>query len=215
MNHAGEGVIKFHLTHVDIPTLPGEETVELRGWFPIFRQTGLLGQEPGRYEGYAWGNLSLRSKPGFIITCTQTSARQRLGPEHFSLVTGFNTKTNSLQSKGPCKPSSEAMSHGAIYQALPQVAAVFHVHSPDIWRQAEKLGLAVTDPAVEYGTPEMAACIETLLQRQDFSGELLFSMGGHEDGIIACADSPDRAATLLLRTLARAYQLAMNPALRS
>ena len=215
MNHAGEGVIKFHLAHADIAALPREETEALRGWFPIFRQIGLLGQEPGRYEGCAWGNLSLRSKAGFVITCTQSSAQQQLGPEHFALVTGFDAKTNSLQSKGPCRPSSEAMSHGVVYQTLPQVAAVFHVHSQDIWRQAETLGLAVTDPAVEYGTPEMAGCIETLLQNQDFSGELLFSMGGHEDGIIACADSADRAAALLLRTLARAYRLSMNPALRS
>ncbi|WP_456415937.1 class II aldolase/adducin family protein [Thiolapillus sp.] len=215
MNHAGEGVIKFQLDHSHAPALPGEETAELRGWFPILRQTGLLGQEPGRYQGYAWGNLSLRSKGGFIITCTQTSALPQLGPEHFSLVTEFNIETNSLHSTGPCRPSSEAMSHGAVYRALPPVATVFHVHSPIIWRQAEKLGLPITDPSVEYGTPEMAACIQTLLQNREYRGELLFSMGGHEDGVIACADSADRAAGLLLRTLASAHQLSMNPALRS
>ncbi|HID44613.1 MAG TPA: class II aldolase/adducin family protein [Chromatiaceae bacterium] len=212
MNHAGEGVIKFHLEHTQTPALPVEETAGLRAWFPILRQTDLVGQHPERYEGYAYGNISRRHGDGFIISCTQTSGKTTLLPDDFSLVTTFDAKANRLHSEGPCSPSSEAMTHGAVYQALPAAGAVFHVHSSLIWRQSKSLGLPETDPDVEYGTPEMAECVAELLETRTFSDSLVFSMGGHEDGVVACAYTPEKAGLVLIKTLASAYQLSKNPA---
>lgn len=213
MNHGEEGVIKFNLAHADAPALPVEETAQLRAWFPILHQTGLLGQEAKRYDGYAWGNISMRTKAGFIITCTQTSGKELLGAEDFTLVTHFDIGDNALQSRGPCQPSSEAMTHGMVYESLATVGAVFHAHSPAIWQQANQLGLAVTDPKVEYGTPEMAKAVALLLEKQRFSEDIVFCMGGHEDGVVACADTPQHAGMLLINTLVSAYQLSMKPAL--
>ena len=201
MNHSAEGVIRFDLTHTKTPALPVEDTATLRAWFTILRQLELLGQDPGRYLGYAYGNISTRTQGGFVISCTQTSGKTALQQEDFALVTGFDTRSNRLVSEGPCPPSSEAMTHGAVYQALPRTGAVFHVHSPIIWRQARALDLPETDPSIEYGTPEMAEAVMTLLQDNPAR---VFSMGGHEDGIVAWGGNAAEAGCRLLDTLAQA-----------
>ncbi|WP_456447295.1 class II aldolase/adducin family protein [Thiolapillus sp.] len=201
MNQPSEGVIKFHLAHEHGPALPGEMTAELRAWFTILRKLELLGQDPDRYLGYAYGNLSVRTKSGFIITCTQTSGKIELDMEDFTRVRDFDTHSNRLVSEGPCPPSSEAMTHGAVYQALSRARAVFHVHSPQIWRKAKALGLPETDAAIEYGTPEMAEAVITLL-RNNPAG--VFSMGGHEDGIVAWGKDAAEVGCRLLESLAQA-----------
>jgi len=200
MNQQTEGVIRFRLDHREAPAPSAEETADLRGWFRVLRLLDLLGRDPRRYLGYAYGNISRRRGDRFIISCTQTSGREKLEADNFSRVTDFDMTTNRLQSEGPCPPSSEAMTHGAVYQALPQAGAVFHVHSPDMWHKAKELGLPETDAAIEYGTPEMAAAVMTLLRDNPAQ---VFSMGGHEDGIVAWGESPGEAGAALLQVFAR------------
>ncbi|WP_457664738.1 class II aldolase/adducin family protein [Thiolapillus sp.] len=207
MNPSAEGVIKFHLEHTRAPALPLEDTAELRAWFVVLRQLNLLGQNPDRYLGFAYGNISQRYGDGFVISGTQTSGRERLDAEHFSRVTGFDIHSNRLQSRGPCPPSSEAMTHGAVYQALSEAGAVFHVHSPDIWRHAKALGLPETDAAIEYGTPEMAEAVITLLRNRPAP---VFSMGGHEDGIVAWGRSPRDAGIALMTVYINAMKTVMQ-----
>ncbi len=204
MNQGVEGVIKFNLQHQDAPAPAVEETAGLRAWFRILRQTGLVGQTPDRYLGYAYGNISQRSAQGFVISCTQTSGKTQLDATDFSRVTDFDPATNRLSSQGPCPPSSEALTHGAVYAVRAEAGAVFHVHSPEIWHQAQKLGLPITDPAIEYGTPELAATVNALLQSRQ--APRIFSMGGHEDGIVAWGETAEEAGLLLVKYLARACQ---------
>ncbi len=201
MNPPSEGVIKFHLAHEHGPALPGEMTAELRAWFIILRKLALLGQDPERYLGYAYGNLSVRTSGGFIVTGTQTSSKKELDLEDFARVRDFDTHSNRLASEGPCPPSSEAMTHGAVYQALPRAGAVFHVHSPQIWRKAKTLGLPETDATIEYGTPQMAEAVIALLRNDPAP---VFSMGGHEDGIVAWGENAVEAGCRLLERLAQA-----------
>jgi ribulose-5-phosphate 4-epimerase/fuculose-1-phosphate aldolase len=201
MNQPQEGVIKFNPDHRDMPALPATATAALRAWFPILHQTGLLGQDKERYQGYAWGNISLRHPLGFIISCTQTSGKPALSESDFALVKNFDITANSLTSQGPGSPSSEALTHAAVYQSRPETGAVFHAHAPDIWQQAEKLGLAMTDSRIEYGTPEMAIAIGELARYSTGNG--VFCMGGHEDGIIAFADNAETAGLLLIKMLVR------------
>jgi len=208
MNHSAEGVIRFDLTHTKTPALPVEDTAGLRAWFSILRRLELLGQDPGRYLGYAYGNISTRTEGGFVISCTQTSGKTTLQREDFALVTDFDTHSNLLVSEGPCPPSSEAMTHGAVYQAIPQAGAVFHIHSPVIWQQAKALGLPETDPAIEYGTPEMAEAVSALLKGN--TPDRVFSMGGHEDGIIAWGASPQEAGFSLISVYAAALKAALR-----
>ena len=77
---------------------------------------------------------------------------------------------------------------------------MFHVHSPDIWRNRVTLGLPQTGPEVPYGTPEMAREVKRLYQQGVFQDIQVLAMAGHEDGIISfgsVADETGEAITNL------------------
>ena len=143
----------------------------------------------------------------FLITGTQTGELERLTAEHFSLVTAFDLDRNSVRSTGLVKPSSEAMTHAALYDLDAGIDFVYHAHAPQIWRNAAALGLPSTDPAAAYGTPEMARSI-----RETGAAHLecvrrpsgLIVMGGHEDGVISFGSTADEAGQALLAFAANA-----------
>lgn len=77
----------------------------------------------GLFSGTS-GNLSCRVAVGMLIT--PTSARyETMGWEDIVLM-GLN---GTVHGRGG-KPSSEWRMHAAIYEAYPQVSAIFHTHSP-------------------------------------------------------------------------------------
>ena len=200
-----DGVIRYQLEFTQSPEPSSATTANLRAWFRICRQTGLVGQDPGLYDGVAYGNLSQRTNgERFLITGTQTSGLSVLQSRHFCWVIESVPAENRLVASGPCQPSSEAMTHGMIYQMLPQVNAVFHAHSPVIWRHAARLGLPVTAQDAEYGTPEMTEEVERLVSQPAMSQSGVFSMGGHQDGIVAYGENPQQAGILMISTLAAA-----------
>jgi len=215
---AGEGVIKFKLRHstARLSDEAGALARRLVGWRRIFRRVGLIGREAGRYEGAGFGNLSLRlgegfAPPGrrsFVVTGTQTSGLDSVGSEHFALVESYDYRENSVRSVGPTEPSSEAMTHGALYDLDTMIRAVFHVHSPHIWNLGRELGLPTTDPDAEYGTPEMAAEVSRHFRLGDLRRCGLLVMGGHLDGIMVFGGSTDEAGGHALSGLARSYELA-------
>jgi hypothetical protein len=194
-----EGVIQYQLQHRTGELPEQADYSGLFDWFRRCRQRNLLGQDPHRYAGYAYGNISVRSTEGFVISGTQTGGKSSLEKKDLAWVRVFDSQANCLTSQGPAKPSSEAMSHGEVYQAASRINAVIHVHSPEIWRNAPVLGLPVTDPAAGYGTPAMAAEVRRILHAAPTAGVL--AMGGHEDGIIAYAATMDAAGQLLLDAL--------------
>ena len=200
-----EGVIKFQLDFEQggAPDYPQIENIEQ--WRQRLMQLGLIGQDDERYEGLGFGNISHRVRhPGashaFVITGTQTGHLQQMDAEHYALVTDCDPPRNWLQALGPVKPSSEAMTHAVIYQKIPQAEAVAHVHSPDLWQHAQQLGLVVSSPTVEYGTPQMATEIERIIDAGLPRGHTI-SMGGHEDGIITWGESLDAASNEILMLL--------------
>ena len=81
-----EGVIKFDLEFTPAPpvSVPGLE--ELNAWRHILRQLGLIGQDPARYGGCGFGNVSRRLPPydapqnqrAFIVSGSQTGHLQEL-----------------------------------------------------------------------------------------------------------------------------------------
>lgn len=212
-----EGVIKYQLHHEDAHALGPLLLTRLIHWFHRCHAAGLIGQDPDRYDGYAYGNISCRwpdriegddhvnhaddphaSGDAFAISGTQTGMLSHIGPDQIALVTRVMEEQNRVFSKGPVQPSSEAMSHAMIYRARPEVQAVIHVHSPEIWRHAGELGLAITDPSAAYGSPEMTQEVLRLLDAPSVIATGVFSMGGHLDGIIAFAESMDLAGQRLV-----------------
>jgi L-ribulose-5-phosphate 4-epimerase len=187
-----EGVTKFHLDFRPGPAAPVEITEELSTWRDHFKKLGFIGQTPDRYEGLGFGNLSRRlsSDGRFLIAGTQTGNRDDLGPEHFSIVTASYPEENRLVAEGPVPPSSEAMTHGVIYETSPATRWIFHGHAPEIWRRAPELELPSTDASIPYGTPEMARAVKRLIQSGQLAKRPFFVMGGHEDGVVCFGESP-------------------------
>jgi len=211
MTAAGrEGVIKFRLDFTEGPAPAGELLAELNEWRAVFRRHALLGQDPQRYDGYGFGNLS-RRLPGhnaeaFVISGTQTGHLEDLRPEDYATVLECNPETNHLKATGQIKPSSEALSHGILYQCDPEILWVMHLHSPDIFNHRTSLNLPCTHPDADYGTPEMAVEILKLVQNCDAKGPGLLVMAGHRDGILAYGSSARATGELVIETLARAQQ---------
>jgi hypothetical protein len=202
-----EGVIKFDLEFRPGPAPAAELLVELAAWRRIFRRLGLLGQDPRRYDGLGFGNLSRRAAPGapahaFIISGTQTGHLEQLAGEHYATVLACDPAHNRIEASGPVRPSSEALSHGVLYQADPRIDWVMHLHCPEIFAARQRLRLPTTEPAAAYGSPEMAAEIVRLQPLAGWPGLLV--MGGHADGILAFGANPAETGELVVRTLAAA-----------
>ncbi len=213
-----EGVIKFEAAHEDRALDPrrfGELCCKLVAWREIMAMTQLVGQDPARYGGAGYGNVSGRvgspssgrGRRAMLITGTQTSGRKRITLDDFCVVEQYDYERNRVRSHGKIAPSSETMTHGAIYDLSPHIRFVLHAHTPVIWRRAAALSIPTTDPAVAYGTPEMAREVLRLYRSSPLPELQILSMGGHEDGIIVFAHTAEEAGQILLAYLARAYEL--------
>jgi ribulose-5-phosphate 4-epimerase/fuculose-1-phosphate aldolase len=202
-----EGVIKFDLRYTPGAPLPRVAVVELCAWREILRRLGLTGQDPARYHGIGFGNLSRRLAPGtpeFVITGSQTGARPALDERHFAWVIACDPQRNALTAEGPIAPSSESLTHGQVYALDATVQFVFHVHSPELWRAAARLNIPITAARAAYGTPDMVAEVERLFRETDVRARRLFAMGGHEDGIVGFGKTAQEAGAVLVSALAAA-----------
>lgn len=210
-----EGVIKFRAAHTTGPLPPAAADVvdgKLRGWREILFQLDLLGIDAGRYGGAAYGNVSARLGPfpgdrgarPFVVSGTQTSGRDVVSRDDFAVVSSWDVRNNSVVSRGPTLPSSESMTHGAVYDVSPTIRAVLHVHAPRIFRAAEELKLPCTAPDVDYGTVAMAQEVARLWRSTSLPDVRVLVMLGHEDGVVAFGRDVDQAGSALLTTLAAA-----------
>lgn len=204
-----EGIIKFRLNFTPSVPVPPDRLRVLNAWRTILFRLELIGQDPARYGGVDYGNVSERLDgggdfPAFAITGTQTAHLPSLVAEHYAIVTQCDVQANSVTAGGPIPPSSESLTHYMVYRACPDVRFVFHVHSPAIWRSARRLRLPVTDARAAYGTPAMAQEVERLLAQGGLRERQVFAMGGHEDGIVSFGATAEDAGLPLAALLARA-----------
>jgi len=215
--NAQEGVIKFHLEHQTRGLEPRrfmELSSKLVAWRRVMSLTRLVGQDPHLYEGAGYGNVSARIGPPsaalgrrcFLITATQTSGKPAIDLRDFAVVERYDFRRNWVRSYGQQEPSSESMTHGAIYDLGPHIRCVLHAHSPELWRQARELRIPITDPGATYGTPEMAREVQRLFRESAVVERQILAMGGHEDGILAFGRSPEETGQVLVTELARAFE---------
>lgn len=209
-----EGVIKFRCDFTPAAALPYATISELNAWRKIMYMTELIGQSPSRYGGYGFGNISCRlddqlrddGQYPFVITGTQTGFKADLAAEDYVVVSECHARENRLVASGPVQPSSESLTHGAVYALDGSILWVVHSHSPDIWRHAGELAVPMTRD-VPYGTPEMAEEVRRLFAESDVCEKRIFGMAGHEDGIVTFGRTAEEAGFVMLGYLARALQL--------
>lgn len=190
-----EGYIKYrsHLLEWQIPELEGFE--ELNRCRTELFDLRLLGAYP---DGVGYGNVSMRVDAGrFIITGSATGAVRELGRDHYVLVESFDLKENSVRAVGRINPSAESMSHGAVYRARSGVGCVIHIHSRALFDYMRREGYPETDPAMPFGTPELASAINNLVLFMT-GDDGVFVTAGHDEGIIAFGRDVDAAMARIM-----------------
>ena len=197
-----DGVIKFGAEH-QRRSLGSRQFAEmvasLQAWRHIFFRLNFIGQDPGRYDGAGFGNVSARIPPHtatkgkrkFIVTGTQTGARPHLGLGDYCVVESYDMRLNRVQSYGDTMPSSESMTHGAIYSAVESIRSVIHFHNRKIFdSMLFDSDVPKTDKNIAYGTPQMAIAMDKIVRSTGFNYGF-FATAGHDEGVFAYGPSID------------------------
>jgi ribulose-5-phosphate 4-epimerase/fuculose-1-phosphate aldolase len=207
---AAEGVIKYQLNHTQQPLDPQFLITEINVWRSIAVRLELIGQNPKRYDNIGFGNISQKvdaHSAQFIISGTQTGHIEQLSREHYCLIVKADPHQNRLESYGLCKPSSEALTHASVYAQDNAIQAIIHAHSPEIWKHTSTLGLPHTSADIAYGTVEMAMAVQQLFAFGKLKQISLFTMLGHEDGVVAFGRNMQEAAWELINCLSQAISI--------
>lgn len=197
-----EAVIRFACEHVRAPACEERDILELNEWRRKLRALRLVGRDPARYGGLGYGNLSRKLAGGeLLITGSQTGHLQELTPAHFVRILDFDPDRNWIRSRGLVAPSSETLTHLAIYRSAAEAGFVFHAHCPEVWQARAELGLPMTDPKFECGTIELYHAVVELLHDPAVCRRRILVMGGHRDGVMSWGETADQAGSVLTEFL--------------
>jgi len=192
-----EGYIKFNCNWEQKDILIPEELYKtLNEERTRLYELGLIGVYP---DEIGFGNISVRAgeDSSFFISGSATGQFRQLNPSHYALVYGFNLAENSIYCCGHIKASSESLTHVAVYEALPEVGAVVHIHCLWLWRILLKI-YPYTSDEIEYGTPEMALAVQQLASGIKSGDENIIVMGGHREGILAFGSNLHEATSQII-----------------
>ena len=157
----------------------------------------LIGVDP---KGIGFGNLSVRdgATKKFYITGSATGGIPELTLANCAKVVACDFERNQVRYEGSAIPSSESLTHAAIYESAATAGAVVHCHCSKLW--AALLNEApTTSKAAEYGTPEMAYEIMQLFRRTNAQSRKIVVMTGHEGGILTFGKDLEEAFAVLMR----------------
>ncbi len=149
-------------------------------------------------HGTSFGNLSVRdgATSNFYITGSATGDLTELTPADCTKVVAYDFERNWLQYEGSAIPSSESLTHAAIYQSDSTAGGVIHCHESALWTAL--LNRAPTNSKrVSFGTPEMAYEIMRLFKVGDVRRRKILVMAGHEGGIATFGKDLDEAFAVL------------------
>ena len=216
--HLEEGVVKFKQEFKDKLSLESKIILELNFWRGVLYKKGLIGRDLRKYNGFGYGNVSQRlgpyslpvNKRKFVITGSQTEHLPILNEKYYAVVHEYYPKENLVVVGGLIQASSESMTHGAIYDLDYSIRSVFHIHSPQLWNYADRLGISQTRKDVKYGTPAMTEEVHRLYKETNLRNLHIFSMGGHQDGIFTFGKNTNEAGLTLLRYLSTVKKLSFS-----
>ena len=187
-----EGYIKYVCVHEEGPAPLHEAWQELNDLRTDLVKAGLIGVLE---NGVGYGNVSLRTEGGFIVSASATGHIAELGPEHYAYVPRCDIDANTVWSIGPAQASSESMTHAAVYEASPETGCVIHMHHPVLFSQLLEGQAPATAPEAAYGTPAMAHSVAELVRKHPADG--IIAMTGHPDGFLMYAPNVNHMRDLL------------------
>jgi len=157
-------------------------------------------------NGIGFGNLSVRdgATDKFCITGSATGGIPELTLANCAKVVACDFERNQVRYEGSAMPSSESLTHAAIYESDATAGAVIHCHCSKLWA-AVLNGAPTTSKAAEYGTPEMANEIMQLLTRTNVQSRKIVIMAGHEGGILTFGKDLEEAFAVLMRERQQIY----------
>jgi L-ribulose-5-phosphate 4-epimerase len=189
--------IKFTCEQAAAEIAPFDGLAELNAYRRKLLQLRLIGVDA---NGIGFGNLSIRdgATNNFYITGSATGGKAELTLADCARVVAYDFKKNWLRYEGSAIPSSESLTHAAVYESDAQAGSVIHCHDSKLW--AALLNHAPTSSkAVEYGTPEMAYEMTRLFKITDVQSRKILVMAGHEGGIVAFGKDLEEAFAVLMR----------------
>jgi L-ribulose-5-phosphate 4-epimerase len=189
--------VKFTYQRALPDIAPFEAIAELNACRRRLLQQRLIGLDA---NGIGFGNLSVRDggTTNFYITGSATGGLPELTPTGCVRVVAFDFAKNWLRYEGAAIPSSESLTHAAIYESDPTISAVIHCHDSVLWRTRLDR-VPTTSKAIAYGTPEMAYEIMRLFTVSDVRSRQIFAMAGHQAGIVTFGKNLEAAFDVLMR----------------
>jgi Class II Aldolase and Adducin N-terminal domain len=189
--------VKFTYECARAEIAPFERLAELNECRRKLRELHMIGVDS---SGIGFGNLSVRdgATGNFYVSGSATGGLPKLALADCVRVVAYDFEKNWVCYKGSAIPSSESLTHAAIYESDPTTSAVIHCHHSDLW--ATLLDRAPTSSrAVAYGTPEMAYEIMRLFKASEVRTRNILVMAGHEGGILAFGKNLEDAFEVVMR----------------
>lgn len=158
-------------------------------------------------NGIGFGNLSVRdgATKNFYVTGSATGGMHELTVADCAKVVACDFERNQIVYEGSAIPSSESLTHAAIYESDATARVVIHCHDFKLW--AALLNQApATSKAAEYGTPEIANEIMQLVTHTDAQSRKIIVMAGHEGGIVTFGKDLAEAFAILMREREKIYR---------
>jgi ribulose-5-phosphate 4-epimerase/fuculose-1-phosphate aldolase len=189
--------VKFTYQRARADISPFNAFAELNAYRRKLLEQHLMGVDS---NGVGFGNVSVRDgmSGNFYITGSATGGLPELTPTDCVRVVEYDFARNWLRYEGAAIPSSESLTHAAIYESDSSTSAVIHCHDSGLW--ATLLDRApTTSKSVAYGTPEMAYEIMRLFKGTDLRSRKILVMAGHEGGIATFGKNLEDAFDVVMR----------------
>ncbi len=177
--------IRFETVFLSNNSPDDERTNQLIYWAQRFDKLGLAPKSAG--------NLSFRTKRGFVITATGVALR---AAEKENLVEVLRVEIEQAQIvlyvKGKVVPSKESVLHSGIYGSRPGISAVFHIHDQLIVELADELKLPCTEGEQPRGSYELVKEVDRVLRLTEDTKYLVLK----NHGVIAMGETLEEAGRL-------------------